>query len=77
MLKFIYDTFVTITGITLTMAIWYVIGWIMMLNFDPYAFAKKATRPESNAFKAIFAILVVIPACHLYRVITDRAIFGN
>lgn len=77
MLTFIYDTLVVIAGITLTMITWYVVGWILMLKFDPYAFAKKATRPDSTSIKAVFAILVVIPACHLYNVIIDRAVIGK
>ena len=77
MLTFIYDTFVVITGITLVMATWYVVGLILMVCFDAFSFARKALKADSSFPKALFAILVVIPACHLYNTIVNRASFGN
>lgn len=77
MLTFIYDTSVVVTGILLVMAAWYVVGLILMVPFNAFSFVKKALKADSSFPKALFAVLVVIPACHLYNTIVDRARFGN
>lgn len=77
MLTFIYDTFVVITGIMLVMVTWYVVGLILMTCFDAFSFVRKATKADSSFPKALFAVLVVIPACHLYNTIVNRAYFGD
>ena len=77
MLTFIYDTSVVIAGIMLVMFTWYVVGLILMVCFDAFSFVKKASNADSSFPKALFAVLVVIPACHLYNTIVNRAIFGN
>lgn len=77
MLTFIYDTSVVVTGIMLVMATWYVVGLILMVCFDAFSFARKALKADSSFCKALFAVLVVIPACHLYNTIINRAQFGN
>lgn len=77
MLTFIYDTSVVIAGILLVMFTWYVVGLILMVCFDAFSFVKKALKADSSFLKALFAVLVVIPACHLYNTIVSRAQFGN
>lgn len=77
MLTFIYDTFVVVTGIMLVLTTWYVVGLILMVRFDAFSFARKALKADSSFIKALFAVLVIIPACHLYNTIVNRAMFGE
>lgn len=77
MLTFIYDTFVVVTGIMLVLTTWYVVGLILMVCFDAFSFARKAVKADSSFPKALFAVLVIIPACHLYNTIINRAMFGE
>lgn len=77
MLTFIYDTFVVAAGIMLVLTTWYVIGLILMVCFDAFSFARKALKADSSLTKALFAVLVILPACHLYNTVINRAQFGN